>query len=312
MSFAIGARSQSIYQPLELAKLPNAELKTLNFDNYQQKQEQELRVDPAVEARQLRKQRADAQGAITDYSTELEGTQNVSSSPSIDTLQSLFQRQQFMASIAAGEHTALQAGQSTGLSSILGTATPQNPAGAAPGLERLVKSGPSGGQQDIETMMAARYPDTHGNSTPTDPATEAAKAKAAAEDKRQQAVEDAALERKQNSEEIAKFADDIRSGKTLAAEKEEDDSATAGTAQVEQNETVASQSARQIDAYRAAIEQAAAKHQSLSERSNPQQSNTTLSALAQQIRTDNFISDIQNMQGMQFGTANGSQLSAAA
>ncbi len=310
MSFAIGARSQSIYQPLELAHLPTAEVKTLSFDNYQQKQEQELRVDPAVEARQLRQQRADAQGAIPDHSAGLEGAQDVSSSPPIDTLQSLFQRQQLMSSITAGEHTALQSGQLTELKATiqqqpadttLSTAIPATPATPA------TPSGSSAGQQDIEAMMAARSPDPNDSNKPADLATKRAEAKEAEERRQQKATDDAVTERKLNAEQITEFVDAIRKGETLEKDKSEDAPAEFSQKGASDNKTPP-----KADPYLAAMKQTTAMNPSLSAHALPQQSSTGHSALAQQIRTDNFIADIQNMQAMQFGTAKGSQLSAAA
>lgn len=109
MSFVISAMPQSIQQPLGVLNLPGASLESLRFENYQQKQEEALRVDIAADTRQVQQQRAQAQSASHDINTTLENIQDTSDISPIQSLDSIFERQRLMDSIAAGEQKALQA-----------------------------------------------------------------------------------------------------------------------------------------------------------------------------------------------------------
>lgn len=295
MSFIISAMPQSIYQPLGTMNLPNASLDTLSFESYQQKQDEALRIDPAVEARQVQEQRAQDQAASHNpEALQQDGPAAADISP-IQSLESLFLRQQMISSIAAGEQMASKpaAAGLPGMASdktIPGAVTADTPVDPESVMTPLSHASSGGAApQALDDILSARNTAQAENSTETD-------AEAAAKAREQQEQERLAAQDKRD--EMLATAKEVKEGKLLG---DEDD---------EKTDKPGTLSA---DPFRAAIEHAAAMKQTLSESRTGQTAvGIERSTLAEQVRTDSFIAEVHRMQAQQFGSNNGRQLSIAA
>ena len=320
MSIMIGAMPQSIYQPLGPVNLPNTELSNLSFDSYQQKQEEELRVDPAVEARQIQQQRAEDLAASHDPASILKNIQSSADTSPVESLQDLFQRQQLMQSVAAGESKALGQMEFVELKQLNGAeiakaypedyqhpglevkesvalAPPEDPARP---LNPAAPPAANGGAEEAFEIMKEARADNHEEAT--DPEVDKSEAQEADKTRKQQEAQQASDESQERADMIAEQAENFRKGEYLS--KDGDDEKSGETAQGVMSESTAP--------YRAAIERAATLNQSLSEEGTSAPTGTDRSPLSQQIPSENFIADIQRMQAMQFGTNHGRQLSTAA
>ena len=262
------------------------------------KQEEALRIDPVAEARQVQEQRAQEQAASHDPQSMLQDIQDASDISPIQTLDSLFLRQKVLAGIATGEQLANSQGES-GLirlrsDAIIGTATSDS-AKDLPPLMTRIKGGPSSdsGQQKLEEILKAR------NSEDADISSD--EIEKGVEEARRARDEEEQLATQDKRDELIDLAKNIKDGELLSDDKDEE-AEKAGT-----------QRDAPSDPFRAAIEHAAASNQTLSESRSGQSSvEQGRSPLVEQIRSDNFIAEIQRMQTMQFSTANANTFSAAA
>ncbi|MCV6588286.1 MAG: hypothetical protein OIF57_04540 [Marinobacterium sp.] len=306
MAFSINTMPQSIYQPLGVMNLPGASLDTLSFKDYQQKQQEALRVDPAVEAQQLQVERAQAQqhqkGGSELDALALTGSAQQAGVMPVQNLEALFFRQQLISSIAAGEAQA-RTGVTAGIAFTQPPLSPANPAGPIT-LDRLdyaTQQRSSG--LDIEALMAARNSHRDGD------AVSAQTQQTRADDAQQQKVaaqQRAETEARDRADEISRLAEAVRDGKTLGDKNNEEQpdevTATAGNVGAENTNSRA-------QALNAVMESAASHSPSLS---HVAETAEAPSSLAEQIRTRNFITEIQQMQAMQFATGVGTQLETAA